>query len=144
MADVNSFGQWFRRIIEQTGLKQKAIAAEADIDPVSLSRILNGEHGAARETARALVRAINKMTGRTVADEATALSLVAGISQRGRPQNIAEFLAALESLGLEFGDMLADRKKLEDYTEDDFEELLERIQADIRSDIDIKVRRRQR
>lgn len=87
MSDVNKFGSWFRPIVEASRLKKKVIAEEAGIDPVSFSRILNGAHGASMPTALALVRAINKLAGRELADEETARRLVAGIKDSGEIGN---------------------------------------------------------
>ncbi len=79
MDDVLTFGKWFRPILEGSGLKHTALAKAAELNPVSLSRILSGEHGVKVETARDLVRAINRMTGREIADEETAVKLAVGI-----------------------------------------------------------------
>lgn len=79
----SDFGKWFRAVIESTGLKQNAIAKKAEIDPVSLSRILSGTTGVAIDTARALARAVNEMTGSVVADENKAVRLAVGIDDAG-------------------------------------------------------------
>lgn len=94
----NSFGRWFNEIIETTGLKKKRIADKADINPVSLSRILSGEHGIAKPTAIALIEAINELAGREIADMETGLRLVAGIGEKdSRPElsDIDDEFAAL-------------------------------------------------
>lgn len=77
------FGKWLDEIIEQTGIKKRVIAEKAGIKPGSLSRIISGEHGAAKQTAIDLMSAINNISGREVADINTGLQLVAGV----RPDN---------------------------------------------------------
>lgn len=79
MGNTDSFGDWFRPIVEASGLKKKAIAAEADIDPVSFSRILNGAQGVAHDTAAKLARAINTLSGRELANENKAIQLAVGL-----------------------------------------------------------------
>ena len=76
---MNGFGKWFKPIVEATDLKKKAIAEKAGIDPVSFSRILNGEHGTAKQTAIDLINAVNELAVRQVADMETGLRLIAGI-----------------------------------------------------------------
>lgn len=83
-----SFGRWLDGIIEQTGLKKKIIAEKAEINPVSLSRILSGAHGTARETAIALINAINELAGRKIADIDTGLRLAAGYVTKNQADEI--------------------------------------------------------
>lgn len=88
MDEVLTFGRWFRPILESSGLKHAALAKEAAINPVSLSRILSGEHGIKVETARDLARAINRMTGRDLADEETAVKLAVGIAPEAPSESL--------------------------------------------------------
>ena len=55
-----------------------------------------------------------------------------------KPTNIIEFLEALESMGLDQFAFSVDREALDGYTPEDFEELVERIKADV----EITIRRR--
>lgn len=102
MGNDDSFGAWFRPIVEASGLKQKAIAAEADIDQVSLSRILNGAQGVAKETAMNLARAINTLAGREVANEDTAIRLAVGLKAEGQASTADDgFFSGLDKLSPE-------------------------------------------
>jgi transcriptional regulator with XRE-family HTH domain len=92
------FGKWFRPIVEASGLKKKVIAEAADIDPVSLSRILNGAQGVSISTAVNLAGAINSLSGRTVAEINTARSLAAGMTlDAGSPEGLFHDLQKLPS-----------------------------------------------
>lgn len=82
MRNDQSFGEWFRPLIEQTGLKKKAIAEHAGIQPESLSRILSG-NGVAKETALSLARSLNELAGREIADEEMAIRLAVGLDAAG-------------------------------------------------------------
>lgn len=79
MRNTDSFRAWFRPIIETTGLKHKAIAAKAEIDPVSFSRILSGAQGVAKDTAAGLARAVNELAGKEIANVETAIRLAVGL-----------------------------------------------------------------
>lgn len=100
MGNTISFGAWLRPIVEQAGLKHKAVAAAADIDPVSFSRILNGAQGVAKETALNLARAVNRLTGREMASEDLAVRLAVGL-QLQEPLTQAGFFKGLERLSPE-------------------------------------------
>lgn len=92
MDSENAFGRWLEKIIESTGLKKKVIAERADIKPGSLSRILSGETGVAKNTARNLINAINKLVGYDVADLETGLRLAVGLPKEnhGLPDKIQD------------------------------------------------------
>lgn len=91
----NAFGKWLDIIIDSSGLKKKIIAKKAGIHPGSLSRILSGEIGVAKETARALINAVNELAGREIADMETGLRLAVGLESEHQTevQIIAERLA---------------------------------------------------
>lgn len=77
--EQTAFGAWLKAIINKTGLKQIAVADQANIDAVSLSRILNGDRGVSIKTARVLAEAVNGLTGSIQADPETAVRLAVGI-----------------------------------------------------------------
>jgi transcriptional regulator with XRE-family HTH domain len=133
------FGAWLRKLRRDAELTQKQVAEGAGIHEVQLARIEKGESGTKRETVIALAKALN-------VDESTALNHAGYASVQPlvippfpkRPKNIAEFLEALGAIG-EFN-FAVDQAELDKYTEDDFQELLERIKADV----EITVRRKRK
>ena len=125
------FGAWLRRMRKMSDLTQKAVADAAGIHEVQLARIEKGESGTKRETVIAIARAIGldeetalNQSGYASIDPTAGGLIVPPVTRR--PKNVAEFMAILGTLGdFEFS---AD---LSNFTEDDFQELLERIAADV-------------
>jgi hypothetical protein len=110
----------------------------------SLPRLEKGESGTKRDTVIALAKAIgideeialNNAGYATVNSDNKSGLIIPAYPKR--PKNIAEFLEALGAIG-EFN-FAIDPAELDKYTEDDFQELLERIKADV----EITVRRKRR
>lgn len=80
IAKNNEFGLLIDKSIDEAKLKKKHVAEEAGIHPTSLSRIISGEMGVARETAILIVKAINKIANREVVSEVEALGLLGLLS----------------------------------------------------------------
>lgn len=76
----NGFGLLIDKAIDEAGLKKKAVALKAGIHPGSLSRIISGEIGVARDTAISLVRATNRLANRELVNEVEALGLLKQIA----------------------------------------------------------------
>jgi transcriptional regulator with XRE-family HTH domain len=81
METTLEFIKWFKPLMESSGLKQRVIAARAGIHPVSLSRIMSGNHGVDPDTALALVEAVNGLVGRELASVREAKIILAGLSE---------------------------------------------------------------
>jgi transcriptional regulator with XRE-family HTH domain len=138
------FGAWIRKMRRDAELTQKQVADRSGIHEVQLARIEKGESGTKRDTVIALAKAIgideeialNNAGYATVNSDNKSGLIIPAYPKR--PKNIAEFLEALGAIG-EFN-FAIDPAELDKYTEDDFQELLERIKADV----EITVRRKRR
>lgn len=91
----NKFPKWIGELIAESGLVGKVVAEKAGIKAGSLSRIFSGEAGIKKETAIALMEAINKMTGRETANLNTGLALWAGI-ELPPAVNVPDFIKAID------------------------------------------------
>jgi hypothetical protein len=98
----NKFGKWLDNLIDKSGLKKKNIALEAGIHYNSLSRIISGVINVTPETATSVMQALNKLSGRELADINTGLRMVVGMEQDDFSDG---FFAGYEKLS-------EDRKKL--------------------------------
>lgn len=124
-----SFGSIVDHAIEVTGLKKKSVAKEAGIHATSLSRIIAGE-GVARDTAIAVIRAINRMAGREVVNEVEGLK-TAGYAIEGapppKPQTVAEFVQRLSAMGFD----IQLSAEYENLGPDELQDLIDQIEANI-------------
>src|SRR5436190_1719812 len=154
-AHWQAFGKWLRAQRRAADLTQDQVATRAGIHVLQVGRIEKGESGTKRETVLALANAIG--ADRDIALNKAGYAAVSPdhplygpgnieIFDEVRkkllkvPKNLAEFLEALESMGLEQFTFAADKEALENYGPEDFEELLERIKADV----EITIRRKAR
>lgn len=142
-----TFGQKLKHWRKKAGLTQKELAVAAGINE---SYVSNLERDFSASTKSGTPRPSEALCHRlsivleVPEDDIRVAARHAPKSGKFRPRNIAEFIDTLESWGLEFGPTLADMDALQNYTEDDFEELLERIRRDVISDIEITIKRKNR
>lgn len=140
-----TFGKWLVREREARGIRQPELAKRAGVSVSYISALErdepNAKDGSPRRPRIDKVERIAKALGVTLDD---AL-LAAGYAPRGpiryRPKNLEEFINILESWGYEFGPGLIDKEKIKSFTEDDFEDLLERVKRDVINEVEIKARR---
>lgn len=142
MPTSTEFRDWFRPIVESTGIKHKVIAKEAGIKPESFSRILGGSQGVKTDTARALARAINNLTGREAANEEIAVELAVGITRSltphlGPPRNMEELIRLATQLGWVDEITFATKKPLSEFTQEDFEDVWERLKRTFTNEMDL-------
>jgi plasmid maintenance system antidote protein VapI len=71
---MTNFGSLLSSAIDKGKLKKKDVAGSAGIHPTTLSRILSGAIGVSRETAIALVLAVNNLRGQELINEDEALN----------------------------------------------------------------------
>lgn len=138
MADTinaSKFGRWVRDLREGLRLSQAQAARRVGIDRQQWYRIETGRSGTSRETAIAIADALEANR-----DEALYLAGFAASSfPSPPPQNLEEFLAALDNLGvpgLEFGNAFGGLTNL---SPEDFEKLLK----DVRFAIELSLKRYQ-
>lgn len=126
-----TFGDWLKALRKKIGFSQQELADRSGVTKSTISlleknkieqprisgleRIAKALNISPEEMRRALVEKKLSTTGSTFS----------------KPTNIVEFLNALESLGIEQFQFRADIEQLENYSEDEYQELLERIQSDI-------------
>lgn len=136
------FGSWLRQQRRLADLTQKNLADMAGIHEVQLARIEKGESGTKRDTVLALAKALNVDVDESLELAGFARSKTIYIETSGhydtavkvtrdeprKPRNYVELLQALEAVGIEIE--WATIGNLENKTEDDFQELFERIQMD--------------
>lgn len=137
LLDVSEFGDWLHKSRVDKGLSLRQL--EQRINKVctfgfldQLEKDLRGKRGRAIRPNEAIVEALAK----EFHVSAEYLRGLAGIGSGARkPQNVAEFFEALESIGIELEPALAERVRLEDFTPDQFQELLERVKFDTEMNI---------
>lgn len=122
-----TFGAWIKSQRESQRLTQSEASKKAGIDRQQWYRIESGKSGTRRDTAIAIGTAL----GLDEDDVLNRAGFGGSPAQPKRPSNIAEFLEALEQMGIDFGPTMMNRENLDRYTADDFEELIERIKADL-------------
>lgn len=145
--DAAAFSKWLQNAFRKSSFKTITELAEAVAsNKATISRLMNGAAqtltGKPSQPKAALVILLAHVLN---ADAGEGLYLaghsVYSIEKEERqPKNLAEFLEALESLGLEQFAFSADKEALQNYTPEDFEELLERIKADV----EITIRRKKK
>lgn len=140
-----TFGSWLRKMRRAADLSQAEVARRAHISENQVARIEKGESGTRRETVIALARAIGinladalKQAGYALPDEKAVAELNEKFyPSQMPPKTYTQLLYALEALGIEI-DWATMGSNLENYTEDDFADLLDRIKLDT----DFSVRRK--
>lgn len=141
-----TLSQLLTRKAHELGISKSEVARRTGLSRQYIGNIFNrtaptksGQYILSPETVGKLAKAL-------ALSENEILSSMDYLTSDGspKPKNIGEFLQILESWGLQFGPTMADMDALENYTADDFEELLERIRRDVISDIEITKRRRRR
>jgi hypothetical protein len=141
--DAEKFAEWLKNAYEKSSFKTLTALAEAvDSNKATISRLMSAAPqtltGKPSQPRPALVMRLAEVLG---ADEIDGLAFAghASYSRPNRqPKNLAEFLASLEALGLEQFAFSADKAALENYSPEEYEELLERIKADV----EITIRRK--
>lgn len=142
--DPQVFSDWLDEEFKRSRFKSQAeLAAAAGLQRSTISSLINAKiQYATNKSSRPKPETVIRIANALNADINTAL-LKAGhapIEENVRPRNMVEFLEALESLGFEQFNFSADLDSIETMTQDDYEELLERIKADI----EITINRRKR
>lgn len=127
-----NFGAWVRQTRRMADLTQKRVAEKAGIHEVQVARIEKGESGTKRETVIALAKALGtdeaialNKAGYALVEEDFKTRLIIPPYPK-RPKNAAEFFEAIGNFG-DFG-FAAD---FSNFTEEDFEDLWERIKTDV-------------
>lgn len=142
--DPQVFADWLDDEFRRSRFKsQSELAAAAGLQRSTISSLINSKiQFATNKSSRPKPETVIKIAQALNVDVNTAL-LKAGhapIERTAQPRNMGEFLEALESLGVEQLNFSADPETLENLSRDDYEELIERIKADI--EITIKRKRR--
>jgi transcriptional regulator with XRE-family HTH domain len=143
---AQEFASWLKDGFDKSPIKTYTeLASAVGSNKATISRLINGSAQTLTERpsqprpelviklARTLGLPVNQgltLAGHSPIDEGAS----------SKPKNLGEFLAALEALGIEQFQFATKPGALDDYTEDDFEELLERIKADV----DITLRRKKK
>jgi hypothetical protein len=99
-SNSQKFALWLDGIIRSCGLTGKAVAEKAHIKPGSLSRMNSGGAGIKKETAIALMNAVNEMTGKNAAEQSIGLAILAGLDLPIPPKSVAEFAVTLKKMGV--------------------------------------------
>lgn len=144
---METFGHWIRRHRKELRMYQSDVAKRAGVSTSYISTLERGQKhsitNAELTPNRAKVIAIAAAVG---GDPSEALELVGYArlkeSEARKPQNIAEFLEALENMGLVFGPGLLQDPRLENYTPDEFQEFLERITRDVRNEVEYNIEKK--
>jgi HTH-type transcriptional regulator, competence development regulator len=129
-----SFGKWLLDARKKAGLTQEQLAERSGLSPSYISALErqepNTRAGEPRmprpETVNRIAKALGIPSGEARAAAGYASLIIPPFPKK--PKNLTQFLEQLESMGFEQFDFAAD---FMDWTEDDFEELLERIAADV-------------
>lgn len=120
------FGLYLKGAREAAGLSQEGAAKKAGLTRQQWNRLENGLSGTKRETVLMIAEAFNL-------DESSALNK-AGFTPAGvrkKVSSIPELIEALEAVGIVDASFYGGMDKMAEYTEDEFEELKERIMADV-------------
>jgi transcriptional regulator with XRE-family HTH domain len=124
------FGPWLQKQRELAEVSQSDLGKKIDVSVVQLSRIENGHSGVKRSTLLEIVEGINLLsTGHKVdAERALNMAGFAPVSPSPRkPETVAEFLEAMEQLGIGHFEFLED-ERLRNATPDDFQHMLDTVQ----------------
>jgi transcriptional regulator with XRE-family HTH domain len=132
-----SFGKWLLETRKKAGLTQEQLAERSGLSPSYISALErqepNTRAGEPRmprpESVNRIARALNASSDEARAAAGYAPLIIPPFPKK--PKNLAEFLEQLESMGFEQFDFAADHDAFANFTEDDFEELRERIAADV-------------
>lgn len=134
--DAEAFANWLRTAYDRSSFKTLTqLAAAVGSNKATISRLMTGApQTLTGKPSKPRVDLIIRLAKALNADETEGL-FYGGHPVYGKPYkkptNLAEFLEALEALGLEQFDFAANEEALSKLTPDDFEELLERIAADV-------------
>lgn len=140
--DVMGFGKWLYEARKEIGLTQQELAERAEISATYISALEreepNTRNGQPRMPSPDIVAKIAKAVKKPESEARQAAYEGLYIPPfPTKPKNYVELLEALEKLGIEIN-WAAINKNLENYTEDDYEDLFERIKFDT----DFSVRRK--
>lgn len=131
------FGEWLIDIRKKAGLTQEQLAERAQISPSYVSALEreepNTRTGEPRMPRPDVVDRIARALG-IPAGEARSAAGYSGLiipPFPKKPKNVIEFIERLEEMGYEQFDFATDAEALSNFTPDDFEEMLERIAADV-------------
>lgn len=145
---MTDFGKWLRDSRKRAGLTQGELGKRAKISTSYVSTLERGERhhltNAPPQPAPDVVEAIGEALGVPIDEARLAAGYAPKNPTRKKPENVIEFLEVLESWGLEFGPGLLGDKRLHEFTPEEFEDLLYRINRDVASDIEITLRRKER
>lgn len=141
--DAEAFAKWLKDAYQKSSFKTITQLAEAvQSNKATISRLMTGaSQTLTGKPSKPRVDLVMRLA------EALGVSETEGLYYAGhpifgrpykKPTNLAEFLEQLQALGLEQFDFALGPNALEDYTEDDFQEVLDRIKADI----EITIKRR--
>lgn len=139
------FGEWLRLARKTARLTQGEVAKRAGISTSYVSTLeRNAGHPITEAEPQPKLEVVDSIA-RAVGVEIDEARLAAGYAPQStappKPRNVAEFIHALERLGLDFGTLSGRWDVIERYTPEEFQDLIERIQADIQLDVEQKVRR---
>lgn len=131
------FGKWLRTQRRQADLTQAQVARRAGIHELQVGRIEKGESGTKRETVIALANAIgidlelalNQAGYAAVKPDEILFSRASINGKPKKPQTFAEFIEALEKLGIALPGWVT-TANLEEYTDEQLEELKQKIAED--------------
>lgn len=120
------FGLYIKGARDAAGLSQEGAAVKAGLTRQQWNRLENGQSGTKRETVLMIAAAFDL-------DESIALNKAgfAPTGTRKKVTNIAELLEALEDVGIADASFFGGVDRLAELTPDEFEELKERIMADV-------------
>jgi transcriptional regulator with XRE-family HTH domain len=143
--DAGRFAEWLEAEFRKSSFKSYSeLADRAGLKRSTVSSLVTAKpQSATGKASQPKVNTVTRLATALDVDLDQAL-LMAGHAPQNpvspKPKNLGEFLGALEALGIEQFQFATRPGALDDYTEDDFEELLERIKADV--DITLKRKRR--
>lgn len=124
-------GQWLKRVRIERGYTQTELAERSRVSKNYVSLL------EADKVTQPRLRQLDKIALALSLPKEYVRAKFSGINQPSQPRTYTELLQALELLGIEI-DWALINKNLENYTEADFAELLERIKFDT----DFSVRRK--
>lgn len=129
LVKMQSFGHWLQERRKDAGMRQSDVAKRAGVSTSYISTLERGQKhsvtGAQLRPEPDKVEAIAKAVGGDV-NEALALCGYASGKTVSRPHTAAEFIEALQSLGVD-GIQFFDKPNLEELTAADFEEILNAV-----------------
>ena len=140
LAQINAevFAEWLREAYRKSHFKSHADLAKAvQVSRTTISRLMNAsDQLLTGKPSQPRIELISRLAAATGADETEGLIRAGHIivdRSLHKPNNLRELIQTLESLGIEQFSWSADMEKLEqaDDNPEIFEELLERIKADV-------------